>query len=282
MKKILSIALIMLIPALCGCSDGGKGTNFQQDLTIDETVRETAPDGILSQTTAEDVTEETVEETNPPLPEIEYVYLEDADLSHIYADEEITFINTPGADSVILYETQWNDLTVQLIGDFVQKRENAPESTLFIGLMRVRVLDVEGKELDIWHIEQNYSRHGGQSFYCEMDIARLEDFLRVYTMIQNGREYPLIVAMQKTLEEEDYDTTFFTVTEGELTGFYGVTDDEELQQLITTYDKGRIGGVVLSGDFVVDSENRTLTDNKLGVSFLLDFENADVKAELAE
>ena len=295
MKKILSVVFILFTLALAGCSDSGKDIEIG-DFMTGETGRETfptAPDEIAvpqttaseeipaSQTTSGEAAKITEDETSPPLPEIEYVHLDDADLSHLYTDDEITLIDTPGAASVILYETCWHDLTVQLIGDFVQKRAGASENTLFVGSLQVRTLDGEGSELGNWRAEQNYSRHGGQSFYCEVDVSRLNDYLRVYSMSQNGREYPLIAAMQKTSGEEDYDTTFYTVTEsGGMVSFYGVTDDETLQQLITTYDGGRIGGIVLSGDFAADGENRTLLDNRLGVRFSFDFENAAVTAEI--
>lgn len=290
MKKILSVVLIPLILALGGCNDSGKDIELG-DFTPDETEREAVPTAsgeiTVPQTTSEEISvtqttaEETSEELPPPPTEIEYVYLEDADLSHIYADGEISLIETPGACSVILYEIQWNDLTVQLIGDFVQRRAGASENTLFAGILSVRTLGAEGNGTGSWRVEQNYSRHGGQSFFCELDDSRLNDYLRVYTMTQNGREYPLIAAMQKTSDEKDYDVSFYTVTEsGGLTEFYGITDDEALQQRIATYDKGRIGGVVLSGDFAADSENCALTDNRLGVRFLFDFENAAVTAEM--
>ena len=281
MKKALSVILILSALALCGCSDGGKDTELRDEPELSETKDE----GAVSQTTTVETTEETEEEPNPPLPEIEYVYLDDADLSHMYTDEELGVHHgpgVPGVDSVILYETQWNDLTIQLTGHFVHKRANSSENILFANNVQVRAINGEGNEIGKWRVEQNYSRHRSQWFYCEVDTASLEDFLRVYTMIQNGREYPLIVAMQKVLEEDDYDTTFFTVTEGELTGFYGVTDDEELQELITTYDKGRIGGVVLSGDFLIDGESCTLVDKNLEVKFSFDFDNAEVTAELTE
>ena len=58
----------------------------------------------------------------------EYYYLEDVDLSYLYSEDEITPIETPGAYNVILHEEQWQELTVQLIGDFVQKREGASET----------------------------------------------------------------------------------------------------------------------------------------------------------
>ena len=306
MKKALSVILILSALTLCGCSDSGKDIELG-DFTSNETVREnvpTAPEEIavpqttseeiavpqttseeiaIPQTTAEEATGEAEEEINPSLPEIEYVYLEDADLSHLYNDDEISLINTPGADNVILYEIWQQDTAVQLIGYFVQKRAGASENALFAGTVQVRAVDGEGKELGVCRVEQNYSRHGGQVFYCELDTMHMEDYLKVYTMTQNGKEYLLIAAMQKTLDEEDYDTTFYTVTDSSgLTEFYGVTDDVELQRLITTYDRGRIGGVVLSGDFAVEAESCTLIDNKLGARFLFDFENAAVTVESAE
>lgn len=266
MKKVLSVILILSVLTSGGCSNSGKDEPMPQ---------ETSKEITASQTTPEEITEEA----NPPLPEIEYVHIEGVDLSHLYKDEEITLINTPGADNVILYETVWQNITVQLIGCFVQKRAAASESTLFAGMVQVRAVDGEGNELGVGRVEQNYSRHGGQSFYCQLDTGHMEDYLRVYTMTQNGKEYPLIAAMQKTMDEEDYDTTFYTVTDSNLMSFYGVTDNAELQELITTYDNGRIGGVVLSGDFAVEAESCTLTDNELGVRFLFDFENSAVSVE---
>ena len=298
MKKIMSFALIPLLLALGGCSNGGN-TDIQNDLTTAETVREDVPtvseETDLPQTTSEEVVEETVEETNPPLPEIEYVYLEDVAPSELYVDEE-QGVMSAGIDGVILYETQWQDFTLQLTGDFVYKWEDLSEDTLFAGLAyirmvdnegNVRVLDGDGNAADALKIPINGRRYYGYQFFSfELDVSNMSDYLRIYTMTQNGREYPLIVTTLNALDESDYDATFFTVTEsGELTGIYGFTDDEEIRDLILAGGNGGVGGVlgglILSGDFLTDGERCTLVDKELSVRFSFDFENAAVTAEKA-
>ena len=279
MKKILSVILIFSALTLSGCSDGGKDIELQDEPELSETKEETAA-------------EEITEEANPPLPEREYTYLADADLSHLYADDELGVMSAPGVEAVILYEEQWQDCTLQLVGDFVHKRADASENTLFVGSAHLRmvdgegnarVLDGEGNVTGELRVPINGRRHGYQTFYYELDASRMSDYLRIYTMTQSSKEYPLIAVMLNTLDESEYDTTFFTVTKsGELTGIYGSTDDEEMRELILADGRGGIGGVVLSGEFTADKEDRILFDNKLGVMFRFDFKEPEVTAELME
>ena len=66
-----------------------------------------------------------------------------------------------------------------------------------------------------------------------------------------------------------------------MTGIYGTTDDEEIRDLILAGGNGALGGLILSGDFLIDGERCTLVDKELSVRFSFDFENAAVTAEKA-
>lgn len=295
MKKILTFLLtVIMTVSLTSCSSGN---GLEIDIVTGETRTESFGTGEASQTTVTETAAEssthqeeslTTDTENEPEPAETYIYIEEADLSDEYSEDDLNDfeMSNPGEDNVILYETHWKDYTVRFTADNVHRRENAfSGNSLFLNEPKWIILDSDGNVCGEDNIRGNM-RHtlGGGHFAYEIDSSHIEDYLRIYTMTLNGQEYPLIATLIGVLSEGNYDVTFNTITpEGETMWFLSSLPDE-IGQLVADPAAGMPSAstvaMILSGDFSYDGESCTLTDNELGIRFSFNFENYTIRAEL--
>ena len=291
MKKMIILLTVIMTASLTSCSsDNGHNINIGMDETRAEgsDTEATASQTVLTETTTKPVESLTTDTEKEPVPAETYIYIEEADLSAEYSEDDLNDfpMSNPGEDNVILYETRWKDYTVQFTANKVHRREDAfSENSLFLDDPQWRILDSEGNVCGEDSFKGNV-RHAvsGGHFAYEIDSAHIEDYLRIYPMTRNGQEYPLIATLIGVLSEGNYDVTFNTITpDGGAMWFLDSLSDE-IGQLVADPAIGMQSastvGMILSGDFSYDGEGCTLTDNELGVRFTFDFENYAIAAEL--
>lgn len=259
MKKLL-IAILSLA-LLCGCS-----SNTEQQITTTTTAASTTTTEASTTTPAATTTTSGTTENDKKPAEETYVPLADVDIPDVKELDRESEIQKVGLKNVILDEKTYNDYSFQFIGNYIHTDEEKSDN-YYVGSISIRALKgdeeigYDGIHYNVLHVGQGDS---------EIKADMLDGYIQVYTMKNDGKEYPVIATFY--INDDGYDTTFYTLDKsGKLMWFANSLPTEVVEN-------GESVGMILSGDFTADSDKNTVTDNKNGIVFTFDYDNLKIEA----
>lgn len=247
MKKI-SLIIISALLLLSACGKGDGSASLESDIGLT------------------DVTPATSDSTD----EIEYILYSETNIPFAISDGELLTRDNKAA--VIFSKNTYKDYVIRLQSISVS-RTNHDEFCHALDL-DIAVYDIA--ETSLLSRDKAYAVSSGSSQAgSTISGDRLDKYITVFEMVQDGKSYPLVMFLYEHLGVayegyEPFEVSFYTIDDnGKIILFH---------DNIVELDSSAIS-LKASESFVFDEGTNRLTDSGLGITYIFDFESIGISAE---